>query len=965
MIKSILRNIALILLIFASVNAHAQGTAIIRGKITDQQSGDPMPGVSVTLKGTGKGVATDLKGEFVLSFAKTGSNTLEFSYLGYEDKLETITVASGTAAPYIRVQMKPAGNRSLKEVVVVGTQREGQAKALNQQRTADNIKNIVSADLIGRFPDVNIADALQRVPGVNVERDRGEGGVIQMRGAPPGFTTVNINGEQIPGTQSEGQRNQEMSIMPVDQLASIEVSKAITPDQDGDNIAGTVDLRTPIAKGLKARGKVEIGGGYGNIVQTTNFIGRASYNKRFFKTEQSKDGWLGLNASVSYLQNNNGRDRTQYEYFTQYANIARAPGDTGRFVVPSMYRMRDLITTRQRIGGAATLDIKPNARHEWIFNYMYSERDDTDAESHFRTDFSGANNFGFANGDFSKPGVHTNARIRRFVNNRRSTVKSNTVSLNGRNQFGKVDVDYTGFYSLGKNSESVGTRPDFRSSNYVADLNSFYTDQFQPTFRNADIFDPFIVTSLNSYRREATFINASNLAFKLNVSVPYKLKEVSGLVKFGGKIRRISSDRNRRHQIYRFNTASGINQANLFATYLSRDEDQQFLKNKVRFGPTMDGNAFDNLVNANPNLLTFDQDQTDLENFPTYYSSTEDVQAAYAMTKLNYKKWMVLGGLRYEGTAVNYEAYKFDRTPSNLIVPGSLKLVNGSTDYGFLLPNLHIRYAVNKRTNIRLAYTESFARSNYIDLAPFEQISIQSQNINRGNPALLPARSRNADLLFERFLDNIGIISAGAFYKNIRNFNYNFFFSEDRQVQFTRPDGSIYDSSLTFAVEQPRNGNVANLFGVEVNIQSNLTFLPGALKGIGVYFNYTFTNSRASTPTRSNVQLVGQAAHTWNAAISWDYKGFTARAMYNFSGGSPRSYGPLGTVNSNDFDVYRANRSQLDFSAAYQITKRFRVYGELLNITNRPDVEYIGQRNRPLNIEYYDWWSRFGVAYSF
>jgi TonB-dependent receptor len=965
MIKGILRAITLLLLVFSAATARAQGTAIVRGKVTDMQSGDPMPGVSVTLKGTGKGVATDLKGEFVLSFAKTGSNTLEFSYLGYEDKIETVTVGNGAAAPYVRVQMKPAGNKSLKEVVVVGTQREGQAKALNQQRTADNIKNIVSADLIGRFPDVNIADALQRVPGVNVERDRGEGGVIQMRGAPPGFTTVNINGEQIPGTQSEGQRNQEMSIMPVDQLSSIEVSKAITPDQDGDNIAGTVDLKTPVAKSLKGRGKVEIGGGYGNIVQTTNFIGRASYNKRFFKTEQAKDGWLGLNGSISFLQNNNGRDRTQYEYFSQYANIARSPGDTARFVVPSMYRMRDLLTTRQRIGGAATIDIKPNARNEWVLNYMYSERDDTDAERHFRMDFSGANNFGFANGDFSQPGVHNSTRIRRFVNNRRSTVKTNTFSLNGRNQLGKVDLDYTAFYSLGKNAESVGTRPDFRSANYVADLTNFYTDRFQPSFRGVDIFDPFIINSLNSYRREATYIDADNLAFKFNASMPYKIKQASGIVKVGGKIRRMTSERDRRNQIYRYNAASGINQANLFATYLSRDEDQQFLKGQVRFGPTMDGDAFDRFVNANPNLITFDQDQSDLENFPAYYNSTEDVMAGYAMTKLNIKKWMFLAGLRYEGTSVNYEAYKFDRTPSNLILPGSLRLVEGNTDYGFLLPNLHIRYSVNKRTNVRLAYTESFARSNYIDLAPFEQISIQSQNINRGNPALLPARSRNADLMFEHFLDNIGIISAGVFYKNIRNFNYNFFFSEDRQVQFTRPDGSIYDSTLTFAVEQPRNGDVANLFGFEVNLQSNLTFLPGALKGIGVYFNYTFTHSSASTPTRKDVQLVGQAAHTWNAAISWDYKGFTARAMYNFSGGSPRGYGPLGIVNSDDFDIYRANRSQLDFSAAYQITKRFRVYGELLNITNRPDVEYIGQRNRPLNIEYYDWWSRFGIAYTF
>jgi TonB-dependent receptor len=359
----------LYLLAFSAVfsnQALAQKTRSIRGKVVDLKTNEPLPGASIKVKGTNNGAASSLTGEFVLNLVANEKVELLISYLGYVDK--TVELEPGVTT--VTVTMNTASKKGLEGATVVGTNREGQGKALNQQRTSDNIKNIVSADLIGRFPDATVGEALQRVPGVNIERDRGEGGVVQMRGAPPSFTTVNINGEQIPGTQNGGQRNQELSVIPVDQLSSMEVVKAITPDMDGDNIGGTIDLKSPVAKSLKWKGKLELGGGYNNVVQKTNFIGRASINRRWFANDKVKNGRFGINAGLSWFETSNGRDRVQYQYGNTYTPIQRASGglDTTSFVAPTFYRLRDLENLRRRVGGSFTMDYQFSKKSGITFN---------------------------------------------------------------------------------------------------------------------------------------------------------------------------------------------------------------------------------------------------------------------------------------------------------------------------------------------------------------------------------------------------------------------------------------------------------------------------------------------------------------------------------------------------------------------------------------------------------------------
>lgn len=950
----------------------------VTGKVTDAISGEPLPGASVILKGTTKGVATSLSGNYVLQQLPAGTQTIVFNYIGYTMKEVAVEVMAGQSVT-VNVSLG-TDLRVLGEVVVSGS-LEGQQKALNQQRTADNIKNIISADLIGRFPDLNVAEALQRVPGVNIERDRGEGGVIQMRGAPPGFTTVNINGEQIPGTQSGGERNQELSVLPADQLSSMEVVKAITPDQDGDNIGGTIDLKTPTAKGLKPKGKIELGGGYNNVVQRTNFIGRVGFNQRFFASNKVTEGRLGISVGGSYFETVNGRDRTQYNYNTVFTPVRTPDGQIRNEVLPTFYRLRDLENTRTRTGVAATADYKFSPTSQITFNYMYSQRFDRDREKRTQFDLGAATPTNLLwNVDQQGTYFNTNTVVRRFINPRIFDVKTNTFTLTGNHNISRLTVDYTLFVSDASNRNDAGRGYDFRSGTFTGNLKDYQTDFTNVVARTegVDVHNPFLINDFRSFVDRADIITARNVAGKVNFTLPYNLAGKNASLKFGAKLRRITNDRDREFAEYDFVNDGSVNEAALFASAISDREDQQFLRGRVRFGPTLNVDRVDGFINntfANrPGLFVFDELNQRLQRPAWFYQAQEDVFAAYAMTRVQLNKLMVLGGLRYERTSLN-------NLTASLITAsdGSISIRDSSTRrlYDFVLPNLHLKYSINDLTNIRAAFTTSFARPNFTDVMPRENLNLANQSISRGNAALNPPRAFNFDLLFERYLKNVGIISGGVFYKNIQNFIFTRSFTEEVNVRVPLPNGGFKDSLQVFSVDQPQNGESADLYGAEINIQTNLDIIPGIpgfLKGVGIYANYTFTASRANTFERKNIRLPGQATHTANFALSYDYKKFTARAMFNFNGGVIRALGPdIAVVNGTNqtlpsgslFDTFRADRYQLDVSASYNIGKGFRIYTEFINLTNRPEVEFVGTRNKPSNIEYFDWWNRFGMSFSF
>jgi TonB-dependent receptor len=920
-------------------------TGVVTGRVTDQANGEPLPGASVVLKGTTTGTSTDLKGEFTLSLIRAGAQTLVLNYIGYQPEEVAVAVRGGQTVR-LSVALKPAA-QTLGEVAIKGS-LEGQQKALNQQLTADNIKNIVSADLISRFPDLNVAEALQRVPGVNISRSRGEGSTISLRGTPQHFTTININGEQVPSTRDDGSRNESLDLIPADQLASMEVTKALTPDMDGDAIGGSVNLVTPTARKRQSSLRAELGAGYNSLAQNYNGIGRLRFDKRFLANDRFTDGRLGVLVGFSYFGTANEED--SYEAAWSPFGTTPIQGLGRDTVVIQNYQYRDLLNRRQRIGATLTLDYRLSANSNLIFNFMYNRRQDSDQRNRLRGILNESAAVQWTSLDTIRA-----TQLRRDITLSDYYSENLSYNLQGNHLFGQARLDWGAYYSparrvfdgiAGEFERGAANRIDVVTTTPAG----IYTDL--PGYRtlrsDLDFHDPFIISEIVDYELNSIRVNSYNAVAKFNLQVPYRLGSATAFWKVGGKYRQQGNQTARDNRLFNYSDPNRLLEPRAaFASIVGDFEDQDFMQGRVRFGPSIDPDRFRAFVAENNRLFVFDQVRTNRNSYNDSYSATETIAAGYAMTRIQWAKLMLLAGLRYEDNRVSYDAYRVNN------ISGAFQPISDVNTYAFVLPNVHLRYALNKLTNLRAALTWSYARPNFTDIVPFLSIDEDGSRIVSGNPDLRASRSVNADLLLERYLGNVGIVSGGVFYKNIDRFQFQ------RRLQFLRPGDPFYEEFPGFAFTQTQNGRSATVYGFELNTQVPFTFLPGRLSGLGSYFNYTFTESDAFTEDRSGINLPGQAAHTFNAALTFDYKALTARVMVNHNGSFLQ-----GVAGEARNDIVQVARTQVDANASLKIRRNVRVFAEFMNLTNAPTIRYQGIRERVVAYAYFGWWNRFGLSYT-
>lgn len=341
--------------------------------------------------------------------------------------------------------------------------------------------------------------------------------------------------------------------------------------------------------------------------------------------------------------------------------------------------------------------------------------------------------------------------------------------------------------------------------------------------------------------------------------------------------------------------------------------------------------------------LTGEKDvETDLADF----AAAEDTLALYGMMELELGGHLtLLGGARYESTRIDYRAYELITDEQGDFA--SLETVEGGNDYGELMPMVHLVYALDSSTNLRAAITRTLARPNFANLAPFQNVNREDLFIRRGNPDLGVTSAWNFDLLFERYLTTTGVVSAGIFHKRLDDNISSFVFEE------TRGDD-------VFTVVQPKNGGSADLLGVELAWQSRLSFLPAPWDGLGLYFNYTYTDSEMELAGRPGVRLQGQSEHLGNLAVSYEKGGFSGRVSLNYHG----EY-TVGIGDSPASDVFIDEHLQVDLAGRQRITRKLSVFFELINLTDEPYRVYQGSPDRPIQEEYYKWWGTLGFKLDF
>ncbi|WP_164849853.1 TonB-dependent receptor [Mucilaginibacter limnophilus] len=878
---------------------------IIKGKITSREHNEVLTGATVLVNGTTSSTATDLDGEYQF-YVNPGNLNLTVRYLGYRDTVINVNVVANQLT-VVNVVMQ-SSQSVLQDVVITGY-TQGQAKALNQQKNADNIKNIIAADQIGKFPDPNAAEALQRVPGVNIERDQGEGRYVSVRGLAPQFTNTSVNGEQIPSPEADV-RYVALDAIPSDQLASIEVSKALTPDMDGDAIGGSINLITRSAQSKKPTILGFVGGGYNNLMNKGNMQGQLQYGQRFGKDEK-----FGVLLNSNYYQNNLGSD-----------GVERAIDD-------NEVELRDYELTRTRLGLSSTLDYRFNNHHEAYFRTLYSRF--TDREWRRRYVF--------------KP---EDEEIEKLTKDRFESQSVLSLNAGAKHIFKGFLLDYEAQYSYAEQNT-----PYDNEAGFVAGIPS--TLNFADTkFPKIEADEDYTNNSLYEFDELGmgnTIAKDKNITAKFNVGVPYKINGSDGLLKFGAKVR--SKDKSYTITQNTFENLGGVPNLDQFAGTPVKDK---YMGGRYEMGNPLDIPKVINYFNANPGQFELQIADKASDEALESYKASEDVLAAYLMGRQQINKLMVLAGVRYERTKVTYDSKDVIIAPNGDLE--AIRPVTGSSTYDFVLPQVHFKYELDKLTNLRAAVTASYARPNFSEIIPSQEINREDNLATIGNANLKPVSAVNYDLMAEHYFGSVGIVSAGLFYKQLDNFIY-------RRVTFNSPyptTGTPIISNID--ITQSQNGNNADVMGAEVAFQRRLSFIP-FLKDFSLYLNYTYTHSKARLQSREasadnanlteEIRLPGQANHVGNGSLAYEGRKFSARVSLNFNGSYLSEIG-----GTKEEDIYIKNRMQLDATAGYAINNQFRLFVEALNLTNQPLQAYQGNANQYIQREFYSYWMRFGVKFN-
>lgn len=896
----------------------AQSTGSVSGVVTDQKTDELLPGANIFVEGTSIGTSTNSQGRFTLNGVPAGEQTFVISYLGYSTLYETVEVESGDTE-FIRVQLED--NFVEMEGITVQGFRQGQARALNLQKTAANIKNVVAADLIGRFPDQNAAEALRRVPAVSVQRDQGEARYVQIRGTNPNLSNISINGEQIPSPEGDV-RYAALDMIPSDILSSIEVTKAITPDMDGDAIGGSVNLNTLTAARDEQVFEVTVAPGYNNLVEDRSpfgGLGAMTYGNRF------NDGKLGFLVSGSYKNFNLASNNNEMEY-----------DDTELELV----ELRDYELNRERLGFVGSVDYQFTPNSKIYLNSAYNYFTDTEYRRLMAVEVD---------------------VIEREFKDRLEKQKIFSLSGGGNHAFAnRWEVDYMASYSYADQNTPFDRNIVFEQvfedeEEEEIEIMEFSRNdpdypQFSPTSEGAAVgADPYNYSAFEFDEYEESFETTTdeNITARLNMKMNYTLGESFGYLKFGGLFRSKEKDTRPNVRLFGYDGEPELTYSAVQGDFL----DENFLDNKYSNGVGLnpDPEKLENFFEDNRSNFEFEDEDSEVDSRGETFNATEDTFAGYVMTNLRKGSFSTLFGARYEATSVDYNANQVEFDDEGDLI--GITPTNGTNDYSFLLPMIHLTYEVSPLVNLRAAWTNSFAKPNYFDLAPYRIIEREDEVIELGNPDLDATTSMNFDLMGEYYFSSVGIISAGIFYKQISDFIYISTFDFD--------EAGPYNG---YEAVRPINGNDADLFGFELNLQQQLTFLPGFLSGFGLYANYTYAWSEAELTSEDGdprtISLPGQSENTANFALSYERSGFSGRVSVSYAGSFIDEIRDL-AANDRIYDEH----VQVDFSASQRINENFTVFVELINLTNEPLRYYNGVSSRPEQQEFYSFWGNAGIKF--
>ncbi len=931
----------------------AQDRGSIAGTVTDTNK-SVLQGARVEIMPETQTATTGQQGSFIISGVKPGHYTLTVSYIGFQPFSTGVDVAAGAIANLTAALA--IGNAS--ENVTVRPEREvGEVEALNRERVSDHIVQVLPSEVINSLPNTNIADAVGRLPSVSLERDEGEGKYIQIRGTEPRLSNVTIDGIVVPSP--ENVRNVKLDAIPANLVDSVELSKTLSANQDGDAIGGSVNLVTREAtdqpyfavQGLL--GHTPIAGGRASNQEF------GTYGRRFFNNK------LGFLISGSYDYNARGiNDLEPVAAVNPITDGGGTPVSPAQYVnAPNATDLRDYHYDRSRYGFGGTLDYKLNDLSQVYLRGLFSHFNDN-GENWNRTLGTGAtatDSKGNPIGGFTSPTVTTpNGSTSLTDNFRQPGQQVWSLQAGAHQEFGNNVWNYRAALSqaryTGGFSDAAFGGPS--AVQFGVTQANPHTPQF-PVLNGVNINDPALYT-LSGFRFQNNHIFERDIVGELSYARRYTRGSKFGAFEAGFKVRDVIKG-----ELYH-NVTATLNDgatAQPMSNFLSPYRDTGYYFGRYAYGPVPQYNKVLAYYNTHPGEFTTSQDVFgDLQND---WHVQERVYAGYGMNTITIQRWKLQTGLRFETTQDNVIGNSLVTSTPTDAVPKPDPTVNHTTvnnTYTYVLPSIQVQYNLNNNADIRFAYGIGIARPNYGDLAPYQQYDpSQSKFVTAGNPNLKPTWANNFDLLGEKYLKQIGVVQLGAFYKQFYNPIY-------AGLQSVVPPGRPLAGLQQIA---PANGPSAHLFGIEAAYQQQLTFLPGALNGTGVSINYSYTTSQADVPGRSDKPaLIRDAPQNWNVDATYDKYRISARmglthndayiSQYNYKDGA------TGGIKSPAGDVYIYPHTQVDAEASYLVPRArgLSVVAQFLNLNNDVFGFFQGSEKYPIQREYYSPTYTFGLRWT-
>ncbi len=714
--------VALAVLLCAGA-ALAQNGPSVQGTISEKESGALLPGAEVSLDGTSYRTRSGSDGRYRLDGVPAGDYTLVVNYVGFEDFEAAVTVTAGETAS---MPIELDARYEFAEEIVVQAVRFGQSKALNDQKQAINIKSVLSEEQIQSFPDLNTAEVLQRVSGVAITRDNGEGRFVSMRGTPSAMTNITINGQQVAYSNSAN-RMVELDVISAAQLTGIEVTKVLTPDMDADSVGGAINLKTRSAFD-QPDGVTNFTLGFGDNSIADGAHSRSAFN---YSTVLGANDNLGFSVGVNFARTAAERHNNEHKWGSE---------DTvGGVEIPyALTNTEAQFSTndRDRFGANARLEVKINDDHKLDFSVVQNYREDDQDRQITRIRWD--------KGSYVSPTEVEGLRLVKSLHDRLEEQEITAYSVSGEHRLGLSVLDFSLSTSGAFTKKPEGQlKPEFQARGFdlnVTDIGGKAPgwDSSRQDIHDSGVFEFDAVDE--KFENTTSTIDTA----KLDLTRPMQWGSDTGEFKVGVKLRALHKERADLRSKWKWKGD------NLFLDQFESG-GANITEGGYNLGREYSRAGFRSFFYGNQGPGGFVEEVRNDVNLGEPYNAEEDIASAYAMTTQQYGKLTMLFGLRGEFNDLDYSA-------ANLVVNDDDVLRNTqesvSRSYDFVYPNLQFRYAVSDETLVRAAFTRSMARPNFWDSMPFSYTHTDDEEIVRGNPHLDPALANNLDFLVERFFDS-------------------------------------------------------------------------------------------------------------------------------------------------------------------------------------------------------------------